>query len=407
MAARDKAIADAFARVVVCASYCDRWITDKDFVRIIACEHDLLASDDTLAFDVLMLNKALRVDIRFKGADDTDGREAGTVGTVFRKDYSPSVSGSTIRRKVFCYYIGKKGHPPKPIGSQKWSDDIVSFPLILPKQCDIVVEQAKMLRKAFATTTPAKRKAGSESKPKAKELAKDPLSETKESAKDSSSGTKDVAKDSLSETKVISTHCIAAAIHPVETKEIAKDPLSERKAIATHCVAAAIHPPFESVVPPSPFTMSQLVRKPRLSGPVLSARSGPSRMEWDTGDGLVDTRSRKIRRIATDFEDTLKIDAGNDIATAGAILSNLVRRPSMSEVRTILTNELTNDESSLEAKMATCIQSFFKHHASKGPRKKCEQDALDAVLVACSFGDVPAASVASRLGAFRLKVQEC
>jgi hypothetical protein len=40
------------------------------FVRIIACEHDLLVSDDTIVFDALMLNKALRVDIRLKGADD-------------------------------------------------------------------------------------------------------------------------------------------------------------------------------------------------------------------------------------------------------------------------------------------------------------------------------------------------
>jgi hypothetical protein len=65
--------------VVVCVSYCDRWITDSEFVRIIACEDDLPASADTIAFDVVMLNKALRVDIRFKGADDLDGREAGTV----------------------------------------------------------------------------------------------------------------------------------------------------------------------------------------------------------------------------------------------------------------------------------------------------------------------------------------
>jgi hypothetical protein len=48
---------------------------------------------------------------------------------------------------------------------------------------------------------------------------------------------------------------------------------------------------------------------------------------------------------------------------------------------------------------------LFKHHAIKGPRKKCEQDALDAVLVAYSFGDLPAVSVAGRLGASRLKVK--
>jgi hypothetical protein len=64
LAARDKTVADAFARVVVCASYCNRWITDYDFARIIACEHVLacehdLASDDTFVFDVVIVNKAL------------------------------------------------------------------------------------------------------------------------------------------------------------------------------------------------------------------------------------------------------------------------------------------------------------------------------------------------------------
>jgi hypothetical protein len=89
------------------------------------------------------------------------------------------------------------------------------------------------------------------------------------------------------------------------------------------------------------------------------------------------------------------------------MLSNLVARQSMFEVKPSLTNELTNDQSTIEAQMATCIQSFFKHHASKRSRKKCEQDALVAVLVACSFGDVPAAYVAGRLGVSRQKVQEC
>jgi hypothetical protein len=78
MEARNKAIADAFARLAICASYCDRWITDYDFVRIIACEHDLV-SDDTIASDVVLLNKALEADSRFKGAEDPNGYDAGTV----------------------------------------------------------------------------------------------------------------------------------------------------------------------------------------------------------------------------------------------------------------------------------------------------------------------------------------
>ncbi len=58
MTARKKAMADNFVRVAIYASFCDRWITDYNFVRIIVCEHDL-SSDDTNTLDVVMLNKAL------------------------------------------------------------------------------------------------------------------------------------------------------------------------------------------------------------------------------------------------------------------------------------------------------------------------------------------------------------
>jgi hypothetical protein len=348
MAARYKAIADAFARVVVSTSYRDKWITDHDFVRIIACEYDL-AIDDTIKFDVVMLNRALKNDTRYSLAEDQDGCEAGTV---FRKHYTPNVAGSNQRRTVFCYCIGNQPRL-RPCG--KWSDTISSFSLrSLRKRCGILVEQAEMFRKAIAsTTTPVKRK-----------------------------------------------HVAAIEL------------VSVTKALPTHDIAAAIHPPIENVVPPptvaSPFTRSQVIRKPRLSKSVIEARSGPSRMQWDTGDTAVAEQSgQKIRRIAKDLEDSLQIDSGNDTAMAGVILSNMLQRQSMSEVKTLLTNQLSKDESTIEVQIATCIQSFLEHHQSKGPRKKCEQDAVDAVLVACSFGNINAASVANRLGTNRSIVQEC
>jgi hypothetical protein len=173
MEARNKAIADAFARVVICAVYCDRWITDYDFVRIIAHEHDL-ASDDTITFDEVMLNKALKLDSRFSGAEDPDGCEAGTI---FRNYYSPRVAGSIKRRKVFCYYIVKTRSLSKPSPGKKWSDDIKSWSFNLRKKCAIAEEanhdlakmlveatkndrakQAKKLHKPIASTAPTKRK---------------------------------------------------------------------------------------------------------------------------------------------------------------------------------------------------------------------------------------------------------
>jgi hypothetical protein len=70
-----------------------------------------------------------------------------------------------------------------------------------------------------------------------------------------------------------------------------------------------------------------------ISVPVVSAWSGPSRMEWETRETVADTPSRKIRKTVTDLEDTSEIDARNDEITAGAVLLKLVRRQSISEVQ--------------------------------------------------------------------------
>jgi hypothetical protein len=72
------------------------------------------------------------------------------------------------------------------------------------------------------------------------------------------------------------------------------------------------------------------------------------------------------RKTASDFEDTLKIDARNDVTTAGAFLSSLVRRQSMSAVKTFLTNGPTNDQSTIEAQVATCIQNFLNITQANG-----------------------------------------
>jgi hypothetical protein len=66
------------------------------------------------------------------------------------------------------------------------------------------------------------------------------------------------------------------------------------------------------------------------------------------------------------------------------------------------------DEATIEAQIATNIRNFVTHHRSKGTRKKSEQDAMDAVLVACSFGNVGSTNhIADRLTANRQKVNEC
>jgi hypothetical protein len=286
--------------------YCDRWITDYDFVRIIACEHDL-ASYDTIAFDVVLLNKALKVDSRFKGAEDADGCEAGTV---FRKDYSPSVFGSSKRRKVFCYYIVKTRPPSKPSPDKKWSDDIKSMSANLRKKCAIAEEAKNDLAKILL------------------EAAKNDL------ANDLTKKAKKLQKDIASTTPAKSNTTVIVSV---------EYPLSESKAISTHFITAAIHPPIEMVVPhTSPYSKSQAIRKPRMSVGVLEARSSSKRKLWKTGTMVVDKGSdRKIRKIARDLEDTLQIDAGCDVATAGAIIATLLRRQSMSQVTTHLTDQLS------------------------------------------------------------------
>jgi hypothetical protein len=67
------------------------------------------------------------------------------------------------------------------------------------------------------------------------------------------------------------------------------------------------------------------------------------------------------------------------------------------------------DIATTEAQIATNIRNFLAHHKSKGSRRKCEQDAIDAVLVACTFSDVEDSKnrVGDRLNALKHKVQEC
>jgi hypothetical protein len=113
-------------------------------------------------------------------------------------------------------------------------------------------------------------------------------------------------------------------------------------------------------------------------------------MEWTTGETVVDDRDeRTARRIASDtMEDALRIDPRNETARGAAILSALLQRQSMY----VVSNQLINNvHPTTDAQITTSIRNFFAHHGTKGTRKKCaEQDAMDAVLVACSFGSDPA-----------------
>jgi hypothetical protein len=72
---------------------------------------------------------------------------------------------------------------------------------------------------------------------------------------------------------------------------------------------------------------------------------------------------------------------------ASAVLSKVLKRPGLENMRKLFLSELrkeTDNEQSF--KLVENIQAFIHHHPTKGSRPQAVQDAIDAILVAATFG---------------------
>ena len=86
----------------------------------------------------------------------------------------------------------------------------------------------------------------------------------------------------------------------------------------------------------------------------------------------------------------LHVVSDGDELTAAAILLVVLGRKGTQGIKKALEAEL---ERSTDRQIVDNVSAFLKHHNTKGRRSKVTQNALDAVLVASTFGKSDSESV--------------
>jgi hypothetical protein len=137
--------------------------------------------------------------------------------------------------------------------------------------------------------------------------------------------------------------------------------------------------------PLSPFTALLKKEMPRKSAAVVAAELNGRKAEWTHKNYVPapDPASSKLRKSADNIEKLLQVESGGDERTASTILSVALSHRSMQGVGTLLQAQL---ERSTDRQIVDSISDFLTHHDAKGRRSKETQNALDAVLVAATFG---------------------
>jgi hypothetical protein len=163
---------------------------------------------------------------------------------------------------------------------------------------------------------------------------------------------------------------------------------------------AAKRPPKETGAKPepplSPFTRGMTAYAPRKFFEVVSLAPGKKPV-WKSDPNSQKISSRQMMNISWDTERFLGAHARLDPQRAAELLKATLEKKSMVSVKYALLSMF--EEESEETKMIDGAVKFLAHHDSKGTRAKEEQDAVDAVLVALSFGEnCSSKMIAERVG---------
>ena len=147
----------------------------------------------------------------------------------------------------------------------------------------------------------------------------------------------------------------------------------------------------------TPFTNALSQVYPRKSEAVVAAQLNDTRLEWKrTTTAAPDPKSSPIRKSAERIEKLLYTESHGDVLAAATILSVALSRQSMDGIRTSL--EAQHFNSSTDSQIVENISTFMTHHHASGRRSKETQNAVDAVLVAATFGPVIGASATELAG---------
>jgi hypothetical protein len=130
----------------------------------------------------------------------------------------------------------------------------------------------------------------------------------------------------------------------------------------------------------SPFTALLKKAMPRKSTALVDAQLNGTKAEWTRGAPASDPGSSKMRKSADKIEKLLQVEAGGDELAAATILIGALSR--MKGVKDLLQLQL----GSTDKKIVDSVSDFLTHHVAKGRRPKETQNAVDAVLVAATFG---------------------
>jgi phage tail protein X len=133
----------------------------------------------------------------------------------------------------------------------------------------------------------------------------------------------------------------------------------------------------------TPFTKILKMGMPRKAAAVVNAQLNGTKAKWTRDAPAPDPASSKLRKSADRIEKLLHVEAGGDEQTAATILSVVLSRRSMKGVRDILQSRLGR---STDSQIVDSVAAFFSHHPASGRRPKETQNAVDAVLVAATFG---------------------
>jgi hypothetical protein len=158
--------------------------------------------------------------------------------------------------------------------------------------------------------------------------------------------------------------------------------------------------------PLSPFTALLKKAMPRKAVAVVAAQLNGTKAEWTHNAPAPDPASSKMRKSADRIEKLLQVESGGDERTAATILSVALSHRSMKGVGNLLQAQL---ERSTDRQIVDSISTFLTHHDAKGRRSKETQNAVDAVLVAATFGSScdSANALAERLGKRTEVISSC
>jgi hypothetical protein len=152
--------------------------------------------------------------------------------------------------------------------------------------------------------------------------------------------------------------------------------------------------------PLTPLTQYYMATHPRVARDMLADRKRKVPIQWVQGEApskrATGRATTKVYDLAEELESHLAALTGKNASLTASVIIQMMKRKSFACVRDVVVDALKDEFASSKEVDTTIVDStkaFLQRHSSKGTRKKVEQDAVDAVLVASTFG-VPEASTA-------------